>query len=91
MIFFVYLRIMNNKDIALEFAKSKGFVSVNFWQKWNGFDVFVANHEDDDILIVGYPFFILVKNDVARENNPSELYDIMGLSEVPTDFAESLE
>lgn len=81
---------MSNKDIALKFAKSKGFVSVSFEQEWNGFDVFVAETDSKKTLITGYPFFILVKNGVARENTPSELYSIMGFSEVTSDSAESL-
>lgn len=80
---------MNNNQIALTFAKSKGFVSVDFQEKWNGFDVYIAQ-PDGDILVVGYPFFILVKDGIARENETAELWSIMHFSEVSSDFTEEL-
>lgn len=80
---------MNNADIALKFAQSKGFDSVDFQQSWNGFDVFIAQ-PSGDILTMGYPFFILVNNSIARENDPSELMQLMNFTEVPSDFTEEL-
>jgi hypothetical protein len=80
---------MNNDKIALTFAKSKGFLSVEFQEKWNSFDVYVAQH-DGDILAIGYPTFILVKDGIARENKSSELFSIMNFSEVSSDFTEEL-
>lgn len=80
---------MSNQELALTFAKSKGFISVDFQKKWNGFDVYIAQ-PDGDILIIGYPVFILVKDGVARENETSELYSIMNFSKVSSDATEDL-
>lgn len=82
---------MNNQLIALDYAKAHGFNSVDFQEKWNDYDVFIANIDTNEIAIIGYPFFILVKDGVARENNISELMSLMHLSEVGSNFLESLE
>lgn len=74
----------------MAFAKSKGFSSVDFWEEWNGFDVFVANSDGEGIPIIGYPFFILVREGVARESETFEIYPIMQFSEVSSDFSEDL-
>lgn len=80
---------MDNKVIALTFAKSKGFISVDFQENWNGFDVYVAQPAGD-ISIIGYPFLILVKDGVARENDTSELSSLMHFSNVSSDYTEEL-
>ncbi|WP_234111482.1 hypothetical protein [Chryseobacterium sp. R2A-55] len=79
---------MENDKIALTFAESKGFISVDFQEKWNGFDVYIAQPED--MIIIGYPTFILVKDGVARENKTSEIYSLMHFTEVSPDTTESL-
>lgn len=78
---------MENAEIALLFAKSKGFASVDFQEESNGSDVFIAQ-PDGNVEIIGYPFFILVKDGIAREYYSSELMQLMHFSEVDKDFTE---
>lgn len=81
---------METEKIALAFAKTKGFISVDFQENWNGYDVFIGQSSADEILIIGYPFFILVKNGVARDNKPEELFELMKFSNVPLSYTEKL-
>ena len=78
---------MENAEIALLFAKSKGFASVDFQEEINGSDIFIAQ-PDGNVEIIGYPFFILVKDGIAREYYSSELMQLMHFSEVDKDFTE---
>lgn len=78
---------MENEDIALQYAESKGFKAVDFQEEWNGFDVFIAQSEGKP-LIVGYPFFILVKDGEARESNATEILELINFSQLPPDFTE---
>lgn len=78
---------MENAKIALKFAKSMGFISVEFQEKSNGFDIFIAQ-PDGNVEIIGYPFFILVKDGIAREYYSSELMQLVHFSEVDKDFTE---
>jgi len=50
------------KEIAKRLAKENGYDSVDFIIKWNNFDIFGANFDNnvDENLIVGLPVFILI-------------------------------
>ena len=79
---------MENEKIALQFAKENGFVSVDYQEQWNDYDVYIA--QPKEMLIVGYPFFILVKNGIARENKTTELLSLMHFTKANPDTEEKL-
>ena len=61
---------------------------MDFQESLHGYDIFIA--QPLELLIVGYPFFILVKNGLARESKTSELFKLMGFSDVPNLYTEKL-
>lgn len=65
-------------NIANEFAKSINFDYADFVEQKNGYDVYVACFDTDEVLTIGLPIFILVKDGVAREATGDEMWQIMG-------------
>lgn len=59
-----------------KWAKKQGYESIRQLPgKWKGFDVYEAILGDG--LVVGYPEFILVKDDSIRMATPEEGFKIM--------------
>lgn len=64
-------------DIANEFAKSINFDYADFVEQKDGYNIYVACFDTDEVLTVGLPIFILVKDGVAREATDEEMWQIM--------------
>ena len=64
---------------VLTFAKTQGFDSASYVMEWEGFSVYVLEHDTDDgLYYTGYPVFALIneQND-AREATAEEMHGIM--------------
>lgn len=62
---------------ALNFAKKNSIFDVKYLGLWKGFEVFDPVSENGEIMVVGHPLVILVKDDKARFSEPKESYAIL--------------
>lgn len=51
---------------VIELAKKHGFDTAKYFKRWNGYDVYCAEYEGDEVQFVGLPQYILVKDGKAR-------------------------
>jgi len=59
------------KDV-ISFAKSKGYETASFLNKWRGYDVYEPIMSEDIVTDTGPPLVILVKDNRARISTPDE-------------------
>lgn len=81
---------MVEQTIALALAKKVGFEAVDFYNKWNGLDVYIAQNENDKDLIIGYPSLIIIDASIARFATSAEILEIMGISAQDGNYTESV-
>lgn len=48
--------------IAIRFAKQNGFSGASYLIEWSGYSVFMPLFEDNEILYIGQPIYILVRH-----------------------------
>lgn len=54
------------KENILNFAKNSIFTTVTYIGKWKDYDVWEPGFDDDEPHYIGFPQFILVKDDKIR-------------------------
>lgn len=62
-------------NLALQLAKSEGFMSVEFLREWQGYDLFVATSTEP--AFTGLPDYILADSSSAHWANPNETESIL--------------
>lgn len=60
-------------NLALNLAKSEGYIGVEYLGEWQDYDLFVVNSD----AITGYPEYILVDFEAARWATPAETESIL--------------
>jgi hypothetical protein len=83
---------MPNKEvIAKSFALKNGYDGVTFQEIWNGNNVFVAENNNSEEQIIGYPTFIVISStNAASFADETETFAILGLTPMPEGFSQSL-
>lgn len=75
---------------AKELALQNGFDQVSYYGEWNGYLAYTASWKEDKECCIGYPQFILVKDDVAHLAPYTQSPDIMGMIFMPKDYSGTL-
>ncbi|MFV0326099.1 MAG: hypothetical protein ACK5LF_17260 [Bacteroides xylanisolvens] len=75
---------------AKELALQNGFDQVSYYGEWNGYLAYTASRKEDKECCIGYPQFILVKDDVAHLAPYTQSPDIMGMIFMPKDYSGTL-
>ena len=75
---------------AKELAIKNGFDQVSYYGEWNGYLAYTASRKEDKGRFIGYPRFILVKDDVATLAPYTQSTDIMGMTSMPKGYSETL-
>ena len=76
---------------ANEYARKNDYTSAIYRNRFKDFDVFELSISDNEILMVGYPIFLLVSDKVERLSTPDETYKIIGITFVSNDKTETLD
>ena len=72
--------MMKARDRALAIAKKRGYVAVDRFAEWGGFEVFEclwSTDEDAEVPDVGLPEFALANDTEARFTEPDEAFAIL--------------
>lgn len=87
----LYICNMNQteKNKAKELARKNGFDHVHYYGKWKGYSAYVASKKEEVECSIGYPQFILVKNDIAHLAPYTQSPDIMEIVSMPMDYKET--
>lgn len=67
---------MDDKKV-LEFAKKKGYSSVEHLGQWLGYDVYDLIMDDEEVSYIGLPLVALVKDNDIRLSTPEESLEIV--------------
>lgn len=67
---------MDDKKV-LEFAKKKGYSSVEHLGKWLEYDVYDLIMDDEEVSYIGLPLVALVKDNDIRISTPDESLEIV--------------
>ena len=77
------------KEKAKILALQNGFDQVSYYGEGKGYLVYTASRKEDKECCIGYPQFILVKDDAAHLAPYTQSPDIMGMSPMPKDYTSS--
>ena len=77
------------KEKAKILALQNGFDQVSYYGEWKGYLVYTASRKEDKECCIGYPQFILVKDDAAHLAQYTQSPDIMGMAPMPKDYTSS--
>lgn len=77
------------KEKAKILASANGFDQISYYGEWNGYFAYTASRKEDEGCCIGYPQFILVKDDVAHLAPYTQSEDIMGMTS-PKGYSEAL-
>ena len=75
---------------AKALALQNGFDQVSYYGEWNGYLAYKASRKEDKECGIGYPQFILGKDDTAHLAPYIQSPDIMGIVSMPKDYSETL-
>lgn len=78
------------KKKAKALALQSGFDNVSYYGEWKGYLAYTASRKEDKESCIGYPQFILVKDDSAHLAPYTQSPDIMGIASMPKGYSESL-
>lgn len=60
-----------------DFVKSLGFDVAKFYKHDGDKDIYIADFDDDEVLTVGQPIFIMVEGDIIRVATDNEAKNIL--------------
>ncbi|MEG2668870.1 MAG: hypothetical protein RR957_00220 [Oscillospiraceae bacterium] len=66
---------MNISEIII-FAREKGYDRVEYLKDWNGYKCYEPIMEHEDVVFIGLPLVILVKDNYIRMSTPDEAMKI---------------
>ena len=64
-------------DKVIEFAKEQGYDNASYLGEWDGYKVYEPTFDGDDVLFIGVPLVILVKNEVIKMSTVEEAFQVM--------------
>ena len=66
---------MMSKDKIVSYAKSQGYIDVEFLHKWRDYDVYEPVYDKKEVAYIGLPLKILVKGEEIRMTTPDEAFE----------------
>ena len=74
---------------AKALALQNRFDQVSYYGEWKGYLAYTASRKEDKECCIGYPQFILVKDDAAHLAPYTQSPDIMGVVSMTQDYKGS--
>jgi hypothetical protein bacD2_24135 len=68
-----------NKEHAQALALENEFDEISYYGEWNGYFAYMASKKEDEGCCIGYPQFILVKDNAAHLAPYTQSSIIMGV------------
>jgi hypothetical protein len=62
---------MSQEDI-LKFAQKQGYDNIEYVEEWRGYQVYAPIFNSKEMLYIGLPYVILVKDNEIRMSTPDE-------------------